>query len=182
MILETMDSLYVQAVLPKARSITKRNREILWQQPADAKDGLSYALLHMRQPSVYPFNDYQSAQAKLNFSAGSMRPTHSPKPTKASSSDPHTPRIVISSPSSKKVLFSPPSRAIVSFPLLLCSRKLPYSAGEFPLMVPEPSRSPGWKGHPVMVWCVSICGNDQSRFRAFTFDTVVLLPVDAEDD
>jgi hypothetical protein len=108
-----------------------------------------------------------------------MRPTHSPKPTRASSSVPHTPRIVISSPSSRNILFSPPAIEIESLPLLLCSRKLPNSAGEVPLMVPEPSKSPGWKGHPLTVWCASICGKDHSRFRALTLHTVALLPDDA---
>jgi hypothetical protein len=117
--------------------------------------------------------------AKLSVSAGSMRPTHSPKPTSASSFLPHTPRMVISSPSSRNVLFSPPSSSIAFFPLSLCSRKLPYSVGLLPLIVPDPSRSPGWNGQPVIVWCASICGKDHRRFRALTFDIVVVLPDDA---
>jgi hypothetical protein len=128
----------------------------------------------------YAFNVFTSSQSNFMTNAGSIRPTHSPNPTKASSSAPQTPRMVISSPSSRNVLFSPPFNVIVSLPFWLCSKKLPYSAAVVPLMVPEPSKSPGWKGHPLMVWCASICGNDHIRFRALTFDTVVVLPEDAE--
>jgi hypothetical protein len=123
---------------------------------------------------------FLSYYAKFNSKAGSIRPTHSPKPTRASSSSPHTPLIVISSPSSKNVLISPPLSLMGVLPFSLCSKKLPYSDGEVPLIVPDPRRSPGWRGQPVMVWCVNICGKDHTRFCALTLETVVECPEDAD--
>lgn len=46
-------------------------------------------------------------------------------------------------------------------------------------MVPEPSKSPGRRLHPVIVWWAIIWGQDQSKFLELDLEIVVFLPAEA---
>ena len=100
-------------------------------------------------------------------SAGLIKPTHSPKPTSPLSQSPDQPRMITVSPSCRNFRVSPPFRQMSLLPPQHPSSKLPWVPASVPLIVPEPSRSPTFMGHPEMLWCASICGNDHKRFLAF---------------
>ena len=44
-------------------------------------------------------------------------------------------------------------------------------------MVPDPSKSPGRKLQPVIVWCAIICGQDHIKFFELVLVIVVVLPL-----
>lgn len=109
--------------------------------------------------------------------AGKIMPLHSPNPTYPLSSCPARPVIVTLSPSSKKILVSElPGNCSGFFPPSVASRSEPCVPFSVPLMVPEPSKSPTLRLHPVMVWWAIICGNDQRRLDELVLVRFVLLP------
>lgn len=114
------------------------------------------------------------------MSAGLIKPTHSPKPTSPLSPFPDQPRMITVSPSCRNFRVSPPLREMSFLPPQHPSRRLPWVPASVPLIVPEPSRSPTFMGHPEMVWCASICGNDHNRLLAFVRLIVVELSEGAE--
>ena len=105
-----------------------------------------------------------------------MVPEHSPKPTSPDSSEPHTPEMVMLSPSSKNFRSSPPFNLMVSFPPLLHSSKLPSVPVSVPLIVPDPRRSPTAMGQPPMEWWANICAKENSKFRPLELRRLVVGP------
>src|SRR5436305_1050224 len=81
------------------------------------------------------------------WDVASIRPRHSPNPTKRPGS-PHTPRITTSSPSSRNVRDWLPTET-VSLPFLVCSSILPCDPGSVPEIVPLPSKSPEFIAQPL---------------------------------
>lgn len=84
------------------------------------------------------------------FAAAVIVPMHSPNPTKAPSTPPQTPVIVIASPSSQNFLTSPFLNLIGDLPPRVCSNRLPRSVVSRPLIVPEANnRLPTARTYPI---------------------------------
>lgn len=112
-----------------------------------------YTVSTEQQPAALKMNPALSSPTRAYDSAGKMAPLHMPNPTYPPSSSPARPTIVTTSPSSRKVLVSEePGNCSGRFPPSVASRREPWVPFSVPLMVPEPSRSPTPRLHPVMVW------------------------------
>lgn len=58
----------------------------------------------------------------------------------------------------------------------MTSSRLPRLSASVPEMVPVPRRSPVRSGHPVILWCATSCGNENSRLLDDVFDSVCVAP------
>jgi len=130
---------------------------------------------HPSNAASEAFRTGSKASMSHGHDALSILPTHSPKPTFCPSS-PQDPLRVTTSPSLRNLRVSIPLSWMSILPPSLISSRLPLSPSPIPLIVPEPSRSPVLSGHPPIVWCVTICPKDHSRFRELTRPMVVVDP------
>lgn len=97
--------------------------------------------------------------------AGRSFPSHFPKPILTPLSLTQYPRSITVSPSWMNFLSSPDSSLSGFVPFQDNSNMLPNESDASPLIVPEPSRSPGRRLHPVTVCCASCCFTVQYRKR-----------------
>src|SRR5207237_3662960 len=113
-------------------------------KPARTADGRSL----VPRPMIHPSTCYAEA---------TTRPTHSPKPMRTAPSPSHQALSVISSPSSRKLRFSPLGSSIGALPPWLISRSEPRPVLASVDRVPVPMRSPGWRLQPLLLWWATIC-------------------------